>query len=61
MTKREVEKILKRAGFKKYSGGKHDIWKREGFPPIPVPRHKGDIPLGTRRSILNAINLEKQG
>lgn len=49
MNKREVEKLLSRAGFIKYAGGKHDIWQKDGFPPISVPRHKGDIPIGTVR------------
>ena len=60
MTKREIEKILKKAGFRKHSGGKHDIWTKIGFPPIPVPRHKGDIPLGTAKNILKAAGLEKE-
>jgi predicted RNA binding protein YcfA (HicA-like mRNA interferase family) len=58
MTKREIEKLLKQAGFKKRSGGKHDIWIKEGFPPIPVPRHKGDIPIGTAKNILKTAELE---
>lgn len=58
MTKREIEKRLKRAGFRKRSGGKHDIWIKEGFPPIPVPRHKGDIPVGTAKQILKTAGLE---
>ena len=59
MTKREIEKLLAKAGFTKKSGGKHDIWIQEGFPPIPVPRHKGDIPIGTAKSILKAAKLER--
>ena len=59
MTKREIEKLLKKAGFSKQSGGKHDIWIKKGCPPIPVPRHKGDIPIGTAKSILKAAGLEK--
>jgi len=60
MTKREIEKLLKKAGFTKRSGGKHDIWIKAGFPPIPVPRHKGDIPIGTTKSILKDAGLENQ-
>jgi len=52
VTKRDLERILKMAGFKKRSGGKHDIWIKAGYPPIPVPRHKGDIPNGTLKNIL---------
>lgn len=58
MTKKEIEKLLIAAGFEKKSGGRHDIWVRGGFPPIPVPRHKGDIPFGTARSILKSAGLE---
>jgi predicted RNA binding protein YcfA (HicA-like mRNA interferase family) len=58
MTKKEIEKLLKQAGFKKRVGGKHDIWIKNGFPPIPVPRHKGDIPIGTAKNILKAAGLE---
>ncbi len=50
MTKYELEKLLKQVGFVKHSGGKHDIWVQHGFPPIPVPRHKGDIPIGTAKT-----------
>jgi len=61
MTKREIEKMLKKAGFVKRAGGKHDIWTKTECPPIPipVPRHKGDIPIGTAKSILKAAGLEK--
>ncbi|HBG35047.1 MAG: hypothetical protein A2X70_01805 [Alphaproteobacteria bacterium GWC2_42_16] len=58
MTKHELEKLLKNKGFEKRSGGKHDIWIKKGFPPISVPRHKGDIPLGTLRSIQKAAGLK---
>lgn len=58
MTKFELEKLLRRNGFEQYSGGRHDIWVKKSFPPIPVPRHKGDIPKGTLRSILKAAGLE---
>jgi len=57
MTKFELERILARNGFKVNSGGKHDIWIKKGYPPIPVPRHKGDIPKGTLISILKAAGL----
>lgn len=57
MTKRELEKLLSEAGFLKRSGGRHDIWLKTDFPPIPVPRHKGDIPMGTAKSILKSAGL----
>lgn len=58
MTKREVEKLLKEAGFVKRTSGKHDIWIKSGFPPIPVPRHKGDIPRGILKNVLKNAGLE---
>ncbi len=57
MTKLEIEKLLRAANFKKSHGGKHDIWTKVGYPPIPVPRHAGDIPTGTARSILKYAGL----
>ncbi len=60
MTKYELERILKKHGFEKRSGGKHDVWIKKGSPPIPVPRHKGDIPRGTLKNILKAAGLEKK-
>lgn len=57
MTKRELEKLLSEAGFTKRSGGKHDVWVKTGAPPIPVPRHKGDIPQGTAKNILKCAGL----
>jgi len=60
MIKRELEKLLKKAGLIKCSGGKHDIWIKPGFPPLPVPRHKGDIPRGTAENILKAAGMENE-
>lgn len=51
-------KAIEGLGFEKKSGGCHDIWVKPGFPPTPVPRHKGDIPSGTARSILKSSGLE---
>ena len=60
MTKYELEKRLKRAGFIKYPGGKHDVWVQQGFPPIPVPRHKDDVSIGTLKHIMKSAKLEKK-
>jgi predicted RNA binding protein YcfA (HicA-like mRNA interferase family) len=57
LTKKELENLLKKAGFEKVSGGRHDIWKKLGFPPIPVPRHRGDIKAGTAQKILKAAGI----
>ena len=60
MTKLELEKLLRQSGFLQRHGGNHDIWVKTGFPPIPVPRHKGDIPTGTMKKILKIAGLEKK-
>jgi len=60
MTKREIEKLLSQAGFRKREGGRHDIWIKAGFPPIPVPRHKGDIPEGTAKNIIKCAGLKEK-
>ena len=60
MTKYELERMLRQGGFEKRSGGKHDVWVKKGFPPIPVPRHKGDIPKGTLKNIFKAAGLENK-
>jgi hypothetical protein len=31
---------------------------KKGYPPIPLPRHKGDIPIGIVKNILKAAGLE---
>ena len=58
MTKRELEKLLKKAGFEMSHGGNHDIWKKDGFPPIPVHRHRKDIKKGTLNRILKDAGLK---
>lgn len=58
MTKREITKLLRKAGFVKHEGSRHELWTKEGFPPVEVPRHKGDIPKGTAHSILKQAGLK---
>lgn len=58
MTKRELEKILKNNGWIIVSGTRHDMAIKEGTSTkIPIPRHKGDIPIGTAKSILKDAGL----
>jgi predicted RNA binding protein YcfA (HicA-like mRNA interferase family) len=59
MNKLDLERLLKNNGFTKRHGGRHDIWIKNGFPPIPVPRHKGDIPIGTLKNILKAAGITR--
>lgn len=58
MTKRELEKLLKEAGWEIISGTRHDMAVKDGSSTkIPIPRHKGDIPKGTANNILKAAGL----
>ena len=59
MTKRELEKILKQNGWIIVGGTRHDMAIKEGTnAKIPIPRHKGDIPIGTANSILKDAGLK---
>jgi predicted RNA binding protein YcfA (HicA-like mRNA interferase family) len=61
MTNQELRKILKKAGCKITGGGKHDMATHESCPGVkaPIPRHKGEIPIGTVNSILKILGLQK--
>jgi predicted RNA binding protein YcfA (HicA-like mRNA interferase family) len=59
MTKRELERILKDAGWVIISGTRHDMAVKDGCnTKIPIPRHKGDIPKGTANNILKDAGLK---
>ncbi len=59
MTKRELERILKKAGWQIISGANHDMAVKHGTSTkIPIPRHKGDIPVGTANNILKDAGLK---
>lgn len=59
-TKADVERVLRRSGFSlDHHGAKHDVFTREGHPRIVVvPRHTGDLPIGTVRSIFRQADLD---
>jgi predicted RNA binding protein YcfA (HicA-like mRNA interferase family) len=57
MTKKELERKLRRAGWSMEHGSNHDIAVKDGRK-IPVPRHKGDIPIGTVKVILRRAGIE---
>ena len=60
MTVRDVSKKLAQHGFEPHrSHGGHDVWKHKSGKGkiIPVPRHKGDLPHGTAKSILKSANI----
>ena len=56
MTAREVEEILRRAGFVFLRQTDHRIW-HNGGRIIPVPVHPGDIPKGTLRNIIRLAGM----
>jgi predicted RNA binding protein YcfA (HicA-like mRNA interferase family) len=60
MTKVEIEKKLRRAGWVITHGKAHDMAESADKPgvKIPIPRHKGDIPPGTAAAILKSAGVE---
>jgi len=58
MTKRELVKLLKKAGWKYLREGRHEVWGKGG-KTIPLPRHAGDIPVGTVNNILKRAGIKK--
>jgi len=57
MTKRELEKVLKKNGWRFVREGKHEIWGKGG-ETVPIPRHKGDIPIGTVNNIIKRAGIK---
>ena len=60
MTKKELEKKLRQAGWIITHGKAHDLatnLQKQGVK-IPIPRHTGDIPKGILKSILKDAGLE---
>lgn len=60
MTEREIKKKLRDAGWEITPGARHDLATNPQKPGIKVsiPRHKGDIPIGTAKAILKQAGLE---
>ena len=59
MTKKELEKKLRKAGWKITHGRAHDQATNPDKPgiKISIPRHAGDIPNGTLKSIIKDAGL----
>ena len=59
MTKRVLEQKLLKAGWTIIHGKAHDMATNPQKPgvKIPIPRHAGDIPKGTMKSILKDAGL----
>lgn len=58
MTKAEIERKFKAAGWTFIHGKKHDLWVSPSGQKVPIPRHKGDIPKGTALKILKSAGLD---
>ena len=58
---REIIKRLRGFGFEFYreAKGSHEIWYARGNNRYTtIPRHRGDMPEGTLRAILNQAGIE---
>jgi predicted RNA binding protein YcfA (HicA-like mRNA interferase family) len=56
MKARDVEAILRRAGFVLDRQTSHRIWAK-GQLRVPVPAHPGDLKMGTLRSIIKLAGM----
>jgi predicted RNA binding protein YcfA (HicA-like mRNA interferase family) len=57
MKKKLIVSLLKKAGYQESHGAKHDIFKKDGDPPITVPRHT-EISERTAKTILKQAGIE---
>ena len=57
MTKVEIERKFKAAGWTIVHGKKHDLAVSPTGQKVPIPRHKGDIPKGTALNILKSAGI----
>jgi predicted RNA binding protein YcfA (HicA-like mRNA interferase family) len=58
---RSLIKLLKQNGWEHAKGrgkGDHEIYTKEGFPPIAVPHPRKDLATGTLHSILKVAGLK---
>lgn len=62
VTEREIKRLLRDCGWSFVHGTKHDMAVKDGHK-IAIPRHKGDIPLGTAKAILKEAMIadKKEG
>lgn len=57
MTKLELERKFRKAGWTFKHGKRHDLAISPSGQKIAIPRHKGDIPKGTALAILKEAGL----
>ena len=59
MKRRQIIKAILKAGYKWSRGdGDHDIFEKEGAPPLQVPRHR-EINNNTARKILDVAGIKE--
>lgn len=58
MKKSLIVRLLKKEGYEEFHGSKHDVFKKDGGPPIVVPRHI-EISEGTAKKILKQAGLKR--
>lgn len=51
----EFERAVSRQGGEVRTGGGHNKVYLDGKGPVAVPRHRGDLPTGTRCNIIKAL------
>jgi predicted RNA binding protein YcfA (HicA-like mRNA interferase family) len=55
---RQLASKLKRAGYREIRTSRHPVYYfAEKDITIPVPRHPGDMPIGTLRAIVREMGL----
>ncbi len=61
MKKSELIRLLKSKDFTKTrESGPHEIWHKEGFKIIPVPKNAGEISSGTLAKILKLAGIDRK-
>jgi predicted RNA binding protein YcfA (HicA-like mRNA interferase family) len=59
---RELAAKLRRAGYREIRTSRHPVYYlAEQDITIPVPRHPGDIPIGTLRAIVREMGMSVEG
>lgn len=55
---RQLAAKLKRAGYEEIRTSRHPVYYlAERDATIPVPRHPGDVPIGTLRAIVREMGI----
>lgn len=62
MKAREIKRLLVARGWSIEQGSRHELAVHPDKPEVivPIPRHKGDLPIGTLQSILKATGLKDE-